>query len=294
VYQTTIEKPVELVGIGLHKGSPVKLRLEPLEDNSGIIFYRSDVDVAIPLIPANVVDTKMATVIGKDGYVISTIEHMLSAVYAYGIDNLKIIVDADEVPVMDGSSASFCLLLDEAGIKELNSPKKIMRIKKEVIVQEGDKYVKLSPSPDLKYDFRIKFPHPVIQDQDYVLEFTKESYKNEISRARTFGFLHEVQYLRSKGLALGGSLENAIVLDEKKVLNPEGLRFDDEFVRHKILDAIGDMSLIGMNFVGNYEALAGSHDLNHKLTLELLKNPDNYEVVELVGEKTKELEKAYA
>jgi UDP-3-O-[3-hydroxymyristoyl] N-acetylglucosamine deacetylase len=294
MYQTTIERSVELVGIGLHKGIPVKLKLEPLDENSGIVFYRSDVDVAIPLIPDNVVDTKMATVIGKEGYVISTIEHILSAVYAYGIDNLKIIVDADEVPVMDGSSASFCMILDEAGIVELSSPKKIMRITKEVIIQEGEKYVKLSPSPDLKYDFTIKFAHPVIKNQDYSLAFTKENYKNEISRARTFGFLHEVQYLRSKGLALGGSLENAVVLDEKKVLNPEGLRFVDEFVRHKILDAIGDMSLIGMNFVGNYEALAGSHDLNHKLTLKLLKNPDNYEVIELVGEKTLELEKAYA
>ena len=238
MYQTTIAKPVELVGIGLHKGSAVKLRLEPLNQNTGIVFYRSDVDVAIPLIPENVVDTKMATVIGKEGYVISTIEHMLSAVYAYGIDNLKIIVDADEVPVMDGSSASFCMLLDEAGITELESPKKIMKIKNEVIIKEGDKYVKLSPSSDLQYGFTIKFAHPVIQEQDYILKFSKQNYKNEISRARTFGFLHEVQYLRSKGLALGGSLENAVVLDEKKVLNPEGLRFPDEFVRHKILDAV--------------------------------------------------------
>ncbi len=212
MYQTTIKKAVELVGIGLHKGTPVRLRLEPLESNSGIVFYRSDVDVAIQLIPENVVDTKMATVIGKDGIVISTIEHMLSAVYAYGLDNLKVIVDADEIPVMDGSSASFCMLLDEAGVQELDKPKKVMRIKKEILVQEGEKYVKLSPSPDLKYDFTIKFPHPVINKQEYVLEFTKESYKNEIARARTFGFLHEVQYLRSKGLALGGTLENAIVL----------------------------------------------------------------------------------
>ena len=294
MYQTTIRKSVELVGIGLHKGSPVRLRLEPLESNSGIVFYRSDVDVSIPLVPQNVVDTKMATVIGKDDYVISTIEHLLSAVYAYGIDNLRVVVDADEVPVMDGSSASFCMLLDEAGVQELDIPKKVMMIKKEVEIKEGEKYVKLSPSPDLNYDFTIKFPHPVIQTQAYVLKFTKESYKNEISRARTFGFLHEVQYLRSKGLALGGSLENAVVLDEKKILNPEGLRFSDEFVRHKILDAIGDMSLIGMNFIGNYEALAGSHDLNHKLTIKLLKDADNYEVVELVGEKTRELEKAYA
>jgi UDP-3-O-[3-hydroxymyristoyl] N-acetylglucosamine deacetylase len=292
--QTTIAKSVELVGIGLHKGVPVHLRLEPMESNSGIVFFRSDAGVSIPLTPSSVVDTKMATVIGKDGVSISTIEHMLSAIYAYGIDNIRVVVNADEVPVMDGSSMSFCMLLDEAGILELESPKKIMRIKKEVLVQEGDKYVKLSPSDDLSYDFTIKFSHPAIDQQSYVLKFTKENYKKEIARARTFGFVHEVQYLRSKGLALGGSLENAVVLDDKKVLNPEGLRFTDEFVRHKILDAIGDMSLIGMNFIGNYEAFAGSHDLNHKLTLELLKDPANYEVVELITAESEELVKAYA
>jgi len=292
--QTTISKPVDLVGIGLHKGVPVRLRLEPLEADRGIEFFRSDVNVSIPLKPENVVDTQMATVIGKDGYFISTIEHMLSAVYAYGIDNLKVIVDADEVPVMDGSSASFCMLLDEAGVIELDAPKKIMKITKEIIVKEGDKYVKLSPSDDLKYDFTIKFSHPVIDQQSFTLNFTKAEYKEKISKARTFGFLHEVQYLRSKGLALGGSLENAVVLDDKKVLNTEGLRFPDEFVRHKILDAIGDMSLLGLNFIGNYEAFAGSHDLNHKLTLALLKDSANYEVVELSGAEAKELAHAYA
>ncbi len=294
MYQTTIKKPVSLVGIGLHRGNPVNLTLEPLEAGQGIVFVRKDVGVSIPLIPENVVDTKMATVIGKDGYSISTIEHLLSAIYAYGIDNLKVTVDSDEVPVMDGSSASFCMLLDEAEIAEQDLPKRIMIIKKDVEIKEGDKYVKLSPSKDLKYDFTIKFAHPVIENQAYILEFSKENYKKEVARARTFGFLHEVQYLRSKGLALGGSLENAIVLDEKKVLNPEGLRFSDEFVRHKILDAIGDMSLIGMNFIGNYEALAGSHDLNHKLTLELLKDPENYEIIDIVGATEKEYAKAYA
>jgi len=292
--QTTIAKPVKLVGIGLHKGVPVSLRLEPLEADRGIEFYRSDVNVSIPLKPENVVDTKMATVIGKDGYFISTIEHMLSAVYAYGVDNLRVVVDADEIPVMDGSSASFCMLLDEAGLVHLDAPKKIMKIKKEIIVKEGDKYVKLSPSDDLNYDFTIKFNHPVIDEQSFTLNFTKEEYKNKIAKARTFGFLHEVQYLRSKGLALGGSLENAVVLDDKKVLNTEGLRFPDEFVRHKILDAIGDMSLLGVNFIGNYEAFAGSHDLNHKLTLALLKEKENYEIVELSGAEAKELAHAYA
>jgi len=292
--QTTISKPVDLVGIGLHKGVPVNLRLEPLEADRGIEFYRSDVNVSIPLKPENVVDTQMATVIGKEGYFISTIEHLLSAVYAYGIDNLKVIVDADEIPVMDGSSASFCMLLDEAGLTELAAPKKIIRIKKEVTVKEGDKYVTLSPSNDLKYDFTIKFSHPVINEQSFTLNFTKAEYKDNISKARTFGFLHEVQYLRSKGLALGGSLDNAVVLDDKKVLNPEGLRFPDEFVRHKLLDAIGDMSLLGVNFIGSYEAFAGSHDLNHKLTLAVLKDTANYEIVELSGAQEKELAHAYA
>jgi len=236
----------------------------------------------------------MATVIGKDGHFISTIEHLLSAVYAYGIDNLRVIVDADEIPVMDGSSSSFCILLDEAGLVNQDQAKKVMRIKKEVSIKEGDKYVKLMPSSDLKYDFTIKFNPPVIAQQQFLFNFSKENYKNDISRARTFGFLHEVQYLRSKGLALGGSLENAVVLDDKKVLNPEGLRFSDEFVRHKILDAIGDLALIGLNFIGHYEALAGSHDLNHKLTLELLSSPENYEVIELSYAQEKEMVKAYA
>lgn len=292
--QTTIAKPVELVGIGLHKGNPVRLRLEPLDEGSGIIFFRSDVNMTVALKPENVIDTKMATVIGKEGHFISTIEHLLSAVYAYGIDNLRIIVDADEVPVMDGSSSSFCMLLDEAGVLQQSQPKRIMRIKKEVSVKEGDKYVKLSPSDDLSYDFTIKFNHPAIERQQFTFYFSKENYKNQIARARTFGFLHEVQYLRSKGLALGGSLENAVVLDDKKVLNPEGLRFKDEFVRHKVLDAIGDMSLLGLNFIGHYEAFAGSHDLNHKLTLELLRSKENYEIVELGSVKVKELAKAYA
>ncbi len=294
MYQTTIAKAVDIVGIGLHKGTPVSLRLEPLEAGSGIVFYRKDVDVSIPLKPENVVDTRMATVIGKNGHVISTIEHLLSAIYAYGIDNVRVVVDGDEVPVMDGSAGSFCLLLDEAGIKKLDAPKKVMIIKKEVVVEHDGKYVKLTPAKDLKYSFTIKFAHPVINKQHYTLEFTKEAYKNEIARARTFGFLQEVQYLRSKGLALGGSLENAVVLDDKKVLNPEGLRYNDEFVRHKILDAIGDMSLIGMAFIGNYEALAGSHHLNHLLTKALLESEENYEVVETQTQEMPELEKVYA
>ncbi|MCP4971465.1 MAG: UDP-3-O-acyl-N-acetylglucosamine deacetylase [Arcobacter sp.] len=280
--QRTIAKSVEIVGIGLHKGVPVKMRLEPLDSDMGIIFYRVDAGVTIPLKIENVVDTKMATVIGKDGVVISTIEHLLSAVYAYGIDNLRVVIDNDEVPVLDGSSSGYCMLIDEAGIKELKSSKKAIKIKKEVEVttKEGKK-VSLKPSNHIIYDFSIDFDHPVIGEQSYHFDYSISEYKDNISRARTFGFLHEVQYLRSIGLAQGGSMENAIVLDQSKVLNPEGLRYDNEFVRHKILDAIGDMALLGYTIVGEYDAHAGSHHLNHLLTKKVYEDEANYEIIDL-------------
>ncbi len=288
--QTTISKQVELSGIGLHKAVVVKLRLEPQSENSGIVFYREDAAKTIELKPENVVDTKMATVIGKDGVVISTIEHLMSAISASGIDNLRIVIDNDEIPIMEGSSSAFCMLLEEAGIKELDAAKKLLVIKKAIEVRDGDKFVRLSPSDECKYSYEIKFDHPMIQVQKYEFVFTKENFKNEIGRARTFGFLKEVQYLRSIGLAKGGSLENAIVLDDLKILNPEGLRFDDEFVRHKVLDAIGDMTLLGAHFIGHYEASAGSHKLNHLLTKKLLESAENYEIVELNFEKEGEKE----
>ncbi len=281
IKQRTIAKPVKSVGIGLHKGKPVHLRLEPLEANSGIVFYRKDAGVSIPLSPEYVVDTQMATVIGKDGVNISTIEHFLSALYAYGIDNMRVVLDDGEMPIMDGSAASFCMMLDEAGIREQNAGKRILRIRKEVRVQSGEKYVALKPSETASFAFRIRFDHPVIAEQHRDFVFSKSGFIRDIARARTFGFLKEVQYLRSKNLALGGSLENAIVLDDTKVLNPEGLRFEDEFVRHKILDAMGDMKLLGGPILGRYEAFAGSHDLNHKLTLALLADSSAYEVVTL-------------
>ncbi len=278
--QRTIAKRVELTGIGLHRGKPVKMILEPLESDSGIVFYRRDVGVTIPLMPQNVVNTTMATVIGKDGYSISTIEHLMSAVFSFGIDNLRISVDADEIPIMDGSSISFCMLLEEAGIKELNKGKKFIRIKKVVEETDGKKFVKLMPSKDIEFEFEIDFDHPIIGNQRYSFNFSKKRYISEIAKARTFGFLHEVQYLRSKGLALGGSLDNAIVLDDKKILNSEGLRFENEFVRHKILDAIGDMSLFGGWFIGKYQSFAGSHKLNHELTKKLFANEENFEIIE--------------
>ena len=294
--QTTISRNVEINGIGLHKAVMVKLRLEPSEEDSGIVFYREDLAKTIELKPENVIDTKMATVIGKDGAVISTIEHLLSAISAYGIDNLRIVIDNDEVPIMEGSAASFCMLLEDAGIKELEKNKKVMLIKKEVEVRDGEKFVRLSPSAESKFTYNIKFDHPMIQIQNFEFIFSKDNYQNEIGRARTFGFLKEVQYLRSIGLAKGGSLENAIVLDDTKILNPEGLRFDDEFVRHKVLDAIGDMALLGMPFMGHYESSAGSHHLNHLLTKKVLESIENFEVVELESaeEREREGEKAIA
>ena len=292
--QTTIAKKVHNVGIGLHKGEPIRLTLEPLEAGSGIVFYRSDLGISFKAEPKNVINTQMATVVGNEKGYISTIEHLMSAINAYGIDNIRIIVDANEIPVMDGSSASFCMLLDEAGVRELDANKKALIIKRAVEIREGDKLVRLSPSKSPKFDYTIKFSHPLIGTQHHVFEFSKKSYLKEISRARTFGFLKDVQALRSMGLALGGSLENAVVIDENKILNPEGLRFENEFVRHKILDAIGDLALVGAPILGDYPAFAGSHDLNHKLTLAVLADAKNFELVDLTAEVVREYQKVFA
>lgn len=278
--QQTIAKKVELVGIGLHKGVPVRMTLEPLDSNCGIHFYRSDVGVSIPLCPESVVDTTMATVIAKDGHKVSTIEHLLSAIHAYGIDNLKITLDNEEVPIMDGSSIGYCMLLEEAAVIKQETTKKILKIKAPIEVKEGDKFVRFEPSNSCVFDFSIHFPHPVIGTQSYKFNFSTKNYKEEIARARTFGFLSEVQYLRSIGLALGGSLDNAIVLDESSILNKDGLRYKEEFVRHKILDAIGDMALLGIPLLGTYVSYAGSHKLNHLLTKKLFENSDAYEILE--------------
>ena len=292
--QTTIAKKVHNVGIGLHKGEPIRLTLEPLEAGSGIVFYRSDLGISFKAEPKNVINTQMATVVGNEKGYISTIEHLMSAINAYGIDNIRIIVDANEIPVMDGSSASFCMLLDEAGVRELDANKKALIIKRVVEIREGDKLVRLSPSKSPKFDYTIKFSHPLIGTQHHVFEFSKKAYLKEISRARTFGFLKDVQALRSMGLALGGSLENAVVIDENKILNPEGLRFENEFVRHKILDAIGDLALVGAPILGDYTAFAGSHDLNHKLTLAVLADAKNFELVDLTAEVVREYQKVFA
>jgi UDP-3-O-[3-hydroxymyristoyl] N-acetylglucosamine deacetylase len=292
--QRTIKKPVEVVGIGLHKGEPIKLRLEPLSADAGIVFYREDLALRIPLTPSSVIDTRMATVIGSEKGFISTIEHFLSALYAYGIDNLRVIVDGNEMPIMDGSSISFCLLLDEAGIEELDAPKKVISIKQTVEVRDGDKFVRLSPSDTATFDFKIKFDHPVIGEQSEQFEFSTHNFIEEIARARTFGFAKDIQYLQSQNLALGATLQNAIGLDDHKILNPEGLRFDNEFAKHKVLDAMGDMMVSGYNILAKYESFAGSHNLNYQLTSKLLSDSKNYEMVTVEELQSREFAKSFA
>jgi len=292
--QITIKKAIKGVGIGLHKGEPIRFSLHPLESDSGILFYRTDTNTYIEAVPENVIDTRMATVIGKNGSSISTIEHLLSAIYAFGIDNILIKIDASEVPVMDGSSTSFCMMLNEVGLQELDAPKRVMRINREVEVVDGEKFARVLPSDAHAYHFQIRFNHPAIGFQEYHFDFSKQSYIDQISRARTFGFLKDVQMLRAHNLALGASLENAIVLDNNRIINSQGLRYNNEFVRHKILDAIGDMKLLGIPFIGMYESFAGSHHLNHLLTKEILKDPENYTIVEAEKRHCEQLAKVYA
>lgn len=292
--QKTIKNKVEIVGVGLHKGVPVRMELEPLDVNSGVVFYRSDLGVSIELKPENVIDTTMATVLGKGEARISTIEHLLSAIHAYGIDNIRICLDNEEVPIMDGSSIGYCMLIEEAGIISQNASKKAIAIKKPIEIQDDKKFVRVEPSERTIFDFSIDFSHPAIRQQHYKFTFSTKAYKQEIARARTFGFLHEVNYLRSIGLAKGGDLSNCIVLDESGILNKDGLRYKEEFVRHKILDAIGDMALLGMPLLGTYVSYAGSHKLNHLLTKQLLSDEKAYEIVSLEDKAMEEaLEYAY-
>lgn len=282
--EMTIKKAVSMSGIGLHKGLGVNMTLEPQSEGRGISFFRSDLNINIPLNPNNIVDTTLATVLGlpdNPNARVSTIEHLLSAVHAYNIDNLRIVLDGEEVPIMDGSSITHCILLDEAGVITQNAFKKIMVIKKPLEVRDGDKFVRIEPHTSSIFDFKINFNHPAIRSQHYLFTYSLSAYKNEISRARTFGFLKEVNHLRALGLAKGGSLDNCIVLDDDGVVNKGGLRYENEFVRHKILDAIGDMSIIGMPIVGAYISFAGSHKLNHLLTKEILSHQDSYEIIEV-------------
>ena len=281
--QRTIKSLVKTVGIGLHSGRKVTLTLRPALADTGIVFTRVDLPeaVEIPVAAGAIGDTRLASVLQKDGARVSTVEHLMSACAGLGIDNLYVDVDAEEIPIMDGSAASFVFLLQSAGIEEQNAAKRFIRVKKAVEVREGDKLARLEPFFGFKLSFTIDFRHPAVDKtgQNFSIDFADTSYVREIARARTFGFAHEVEALREMGLARGGSLDNAIVLDEHRMLNNEELRYGDEFVRHKILDAIGDLYVVGHPLIGSYVAHKSGHGLNNQLLRALLADQEAYELV---------------
>jgi len=276
IKQRTIQKSVQTSGVGLHNGEKVTMTLKPAEMDKGIVFRRVDQKkiYEVKVSPEAVKDTKMCSAIGQDTSRVATVEHLMSALSATGIDNIIIELNGSEVPIMDGSSIPFIYLLQTAKIKEQDAAKKFVLINDVIDVKDKDKWARFEPYDGFKVDFTIDFPHPVFDasTNKVALDFYDESYITEISRARTFGFMQEVEYLRSNGLARGGSLDNAIVLDEYKIINKDGLRYNDEFVRHKILDAVGDLYMLGYSIIGNFKAYKSGHELNNKLLLALLAN----------------------
>ena len=285
IFQRSIKNEVSAVGVGLHSGNKVRIVLKPAKENNGIIFKRTDIDpsIEIKVEPKAIKETRLSSTIGKGKYKISTVEHLMSALSASGIDNILIEVGGAEVPIMDGSSMPFVYLINSAVIYEQKNPKKFAVIKDEIKVEEDEKYAKFEPYNGFLVDFTIDFPHPVFKEENNRVEidFFKDSYVNYISRARTFGFMQEVEYLRANGLARGGSLDNAIVLDEYKIINDEGLRYSDEFVRHKILDAIGDLYMIGMPIIGKFTAYKSGHELNNKLLRLMLEEKSKWAIEHL-------------
>lgn len=279
--QRTIATETCVSGIGLHTGAPVTLRLRPAPENHGVTFRRLDIAGAkeIPARSHHVADTSLATTLGRDGVRVGTVEHLCSALCGLGIDNLKVEVDGPEVPILDGSAAPFVYLLRSAGIQEQKKQKQFLVIRRAVTVRDGDKVATLSPSTQFSVSTTIDFKHPLISDQHYRLDFSAGAYHRDIARARTFGFLRDVEALKKAGLARGGSLENAIVVDDFSILNPDGLRFPDEFVRHKILDAMGDVFLFGMPVIGHLRLHKSGHALNHHLVSRVLADPANFQVI---------------
>ncbi len=283
VAQRTLNHPIRCSGIGLHSGRKVELALRPAPENTGIVFHRRTERglVAIPAHAEYVVDTRMCTTLGKDGATIATVEHLLSAMAGLGIDNAIIEVDGPEVPIMDGSSAPFVFLIQCAGIREQNAPKKVLRIVRKVEVEDGDKKCSLHPAAGFKVSYLLDYDHPMLRSRRTVVDFSTQAYTREVARARTFGFLHEIEALQKAGLALGGSLENAIVLDAYRVVNEGGLRYEDECVRHKILDTVGDLALAGHPVVGAFEGERTGHDMNHRLVRALLADESAWVIEEL-------------
>ena len=285
--QRTIQSLTKAVGVGLHSGQRVELTLRPAQPETGIVFRRVDlpVPVDIPITATAVTDTRLASTISNGGAKVYTVEHLRSACAGLGIDNMYVDITAQEVPILDGSASSFVFLLQSAGIVEQNAPKRFIRILKSVQVQEGEgestKWARLDPHHGYKLTFEIDFHHPAVDQtgQRVVFDMDKDVYTRDIARARTFGFTKDVETMRANGLGMGGGLDNAIVMDDYKVLNSDGLRYDDEFVKHKILDAMGDLFLLGKPLLASYCAFRSGHAMNNKLLRELLSQPDSYETV---------------
>ncbi|NNF17914.1 MAG: UDP-3-O-acyl-N-acetylglucosamine deacetylase [Gammaproteobacteria bacterium] len=281
--QRTLKNTIRATGVGLHTGEKVFMTLRPAAPNTGVVFRRVDLEVPVD-IPANaeyVGDTQLGTTLVKDDVRISTVEHLLSAFAGLGIDNAYVDVSAPEVPIMDGSAGPFVFLLQSAGIDHQNAAKRFIRIKDKVRVEDGDKWAEFEPFNGFKVDFSIEFDHPIFKkhSQSASIDFSTTSFLREVSRARTFGFMRDIEALRSKNLTLGGTLENAIVMDDFRILNEDGLRYEDEFVKHKILDAIGDLYLLGHSLIGAFRGHKSGHELNNRLLRTLMANTAAWEEV---------------
>jgi UDP-3-O-[3-hydroxymyristoyl] N-acetylglucosamine deacetylase len=288
--QRTLKNTIYTSGVGLHTGKKICLTLKPAPVDTGIVFRRIDLTPAVEIkaTAKNVGETTLSTCLISGDVRVSTIEHLMSALAGLGIDNAIVELDAPEIPIMDGSASPFVFLLQSAGVEEQAALKKFVRIKKEVILRDGDKFASFSPLANgFKVSFSIAFDHPVFQGRglETEMDFSTQSFVQDISRARTFGFMHEIEYLRSKGLAQGGSMDNAIVVDEYRILNEDGLRFDDEFVKHKVLDAIGDLYLLGHSIIGEYRAHKSGHSLNNRVLRQLIDQPDAWEFVTFEGDQ---------
>ncbi|MCR4347542.1 MAG: UDP-3-O-acyl-N-acetylglucosamine deacetylase [Sulfuricaulis sp.] len=283
IKQRTLKNVIRATGVGLHTGEKVYLTLRPASSETGIVFRRIDLadPVEIRACPENVSDTRLSTTLEFNGARVSTVEHLMSAFAGLGIDNAYVDLTAAEVPIMDGSAGPFVFLVQSAGIAEQTAPKRFMRIKKEVRVEEGDKWACFQPFEGFKVSFAIEFDHPTFRNstQNATVDFSTTSFVKEVSRARTFGFMGDLEALRAVGLARGGGLDNAIVMDDYRILNDDGLRYEDEFVKHKVLDAIGDLYLLGHPLIGAFSAHKSGHSLNNRLLRELVTNQEAWELI---------------